>query len=519
MSIPDIIKLFPEIEPGSFSFLPVLDRFHEGVIITDARGMVLYMNDHQKKIDDLMGGKVIGKNVSALYSVDDDLSPVMRCIKTGTPIDSQACFYRTHLGKVVNSVHNVFPLLTSDKLIGTICFIRAYNIIEQSLKSFLHPEDTQKTDGTVSIVSGSAEKKQLTNGTRFTFDDIIGAEPEFLKTIEATRLASDSPSPVMLFGNTGTGKELLAQSIHNHSRRRNQNYVAINCAAIPETLLEGILFGTSRGAFTGAMEKAGLFEKASGGTLFLDEINSMSVGLQAKLLRTLQERKVRRVGSLKEISLDLKIISSVNEDPHQAIERGTFRADLLYRLAVVFVRIPSLKQRKGDLGILIRHFLEKYNRRLNKKVTAISPDVMALFSSYDWPGNVRELEHIIEGAMNLVKDATVIRTEHLAVHIGELPTVAPASIPARQFTDHPAETAMDAPPPPAPPTPAPAPGEGLSDSRDTHEIKVIRQALKSSRGNAAQAARRLKMSPQLLHYKLKKYRIDGKSFKPMISME
>ncbi|GBC61417.1 sigma-54-dependent Fis family transcriptional re gulator [Desulfonema ishimotonii] len=520
MITPDIIRLFPDVDPATFSFLPVLDQLHEGVMITDNKGIILYMNDIQAKIDDLIPSDVIGRKVTDVYHVDEGVSPTMQCIKSGQRIDNLACFYRTRLGKVVNSLHNIFPLNASGQLIGTICFIRDYGIIEQTLESVSRPEK-RKDIRRISSLPAAPEKKRLRNGTRFTFEDIIGEMPEFLQAIESARLASDSPSSVMLFGETGTGKELLAQSIHNNSSRHSQQYVAVNCAAIPENLLEGILFGTAKGAFTGAMDKAGLFEKASGGTLFLDEINSMSVGLQAKLLRVLQERKVRRVGSLDEIAIDLKLISSVNENPHRAIRQGTFRADLLYRLGVVFIRIPPLREHKEDLEKLICHFLSKYNDILKKNVNAISSEVMALFESYDWPGNVRELEHVIEGAMNLAGTRETIQVRHLAVHIGGLSPTGPdpSAPPATDGSSDGEDTSQ---------TPqnrgrvnivfpsaqaSPKPDKSLSEIQKQNEIETIRAALTKARGNAARAARQLKISPQLLHYKLKRYGIDAKAFK------
>jgi arginine utilization regulatory protein len=191
----------------------------------------------------------------------------------------------------------------------------------------------------------------------------------------------------------------------------------VNCAAIPENLLEGLLFGTTSGAFTGARNKLGLFERASGGTMFLDELNSMATGLQAKILRVIQERKVRRLGSLRETEIDVKIISSVNKEPHVAIAENNLRPDLFYRLGVVFIPIPPLRDRKEDIVLLARHFLAKHSRALNRKVADISSDVLALFNDYDWPGNVRELEHVIEGAINLVVSSRTIERRHLQSHL------------------------------------------------------------------------------------------------------
>lgn len=483
------------------------------------------MNTLQEDMDDLKLSDVRGKSVKVVYRVDEDESPVKKCIKTGKTIFNLACYYRTPMGRIVNSLHNVMPLYSGERLIGTICFIRPYNLLARELNIFSEPENTttiRKTDHSPL----NKETMRLKNGTRFSFRDIIGQAPEFVEAIDVCRMASNSPSPVMLFGETGTGKELLAQSIHNKSHRKKRQYVALNCAAIPENLLEGILFGTTRGAFTGATDKAGLFEKASGGTLFLDEINSMSMGLQAKLLRVLQERKIRRVGALEEIPLDLKIISSVNEDPHQSVQNKTVRADLLYRLGVVFVRIPPLRERKQDIHTLVSYFIGKHNRLMGKQVQGVSAKVMGLFHLYVWHGNVRELEHVIEGTMNLIKNHQTIRTKHLSVHIGDLSSVAAGSGHADD-SGHPSKLKsrstitgmangrgrqglrLET---------APSENSGLFESREDHEIHVIKKTLSKTRGNVARAAHHLKLSPQLLHYKLKKYRIKAAAFKPMLKL-
>ncbi len=526
MTITETESIFPGELTEKISFLPLLDQFHEGVIITDASGNILYMNTLQEEMDDLKLSDVRGKSVTTVYRVDEDESPVKKCIQTGEPICNMACYYRTRMGRVLNSLHNVMPLYSGKKLIGTICFIRPYNLLARELDIFSEPGNTsavRKTDRP----SLNNQVKQLNNGTRFSFKEIIGQAPEFLEAVDACRMASSSPSPVMLFGETGTGKELLAQSIHNKSHRRKQHYVALNCAAVPENLLEGILFGTTRGAFTGATDKAGLFEKASGGTLFLDEINSMSMGLQAKLLRVLQERKIRRVGALEEIPLDLKIISSVNEDPYQSIRNKTIRADLLYRLGVVFVRIPPLRERKQDIILLVIHFIDKFNRLMGKQVQGVSPRVMELFHRYTWHGNVRELEHVIEGAMNLVRDHQLLRTKDLSVHIGNLSSISAGSgrpDDSAGSSRWNSISAISGGPDSNDPQHLGGYKEPVekkpfhSAVREDQEILVIKKTLTQTRGNVAQAARRLNLSPQLLHYKLRKYRIQAADFKPNLKL-
>jgi len=239
------------------------------------------------------------------------------------------------------------------------------------------------------------------NGAMAAIDELTPADTLFKKVIEVYDLSDEtsiimqclkSRQPIVdrpLIYRTRMGK--IANTIHT----------AVNCAAIPENLLEGILFGTTPGAFTGARNKPGLFERASGGTIFLDELNSMALGLQAKILRVIQEYKVRRLGSIKEVEIDLKIISTVNKEPHVAIAERSLRSDLFYRLGVVFIPIPPLRQRPGDIALLTRHFLKKHSRALNKKVREVSAEVQELFLTHHWPGNVRDLEHFIEGALNL----------------------------------------------------------------------------------------------------------------------
>jgi len=216
---------------------------------------------------------------------------------------------------------------------------------------------------------------------------------------------------VLIYGETGTGKELFAQSIHYSGIRGNKPFIAQSCAAIPESLLESLLFGTAKGGFTGAVEREGLFEQANGGTLLFDELNSMSLSLQAKLLRVLQEGYIRRVGGTKDIPIDVRIIATTNEDPNDCIRQGTMRKDLYYRLSVINVFIPPLRERINDIEMLCNYFIKKYNKVLNKNIESISGDVINKFKEYAWPGNVRELENFIESAMNFASFDDVILTE------------------------------------------------------------------------------------------------------------
>ncbi|SLM30239.1 RocR (fragment) [Desulfamplus magnetovallimortis] len=285
-----IAKTVQDMDLTLFSMLPILDLFYEGIIIANKEGRVVYMNQTQADLDDLDINLVKGRKVTEIYRVDDGISPTMQCLRTGKAIENLACFYRTHLGKMINSIHNVYPLFHNREICGTICFIREYNSMDKTVE-YANSQETKRDLQSFNLSNHHRERLNIGNGTRFTFDDLIGNDERFIQAVHSASMACNTPSSIMLYGETGTGKELFAQSIHNKSFRSKKRFVAVNCAAIPENLLEGILFGTSKGAFTGSIDKEGLFEKASGGTLLLDEINSMPIGLQAKLLRTLQEKK------------------------------------------------------------------------------------------------------------------------------------------------------------------------------------------------------------------------------------
>ncbi|MBT4288147.1 MAG: sigma 54-interacting transcriptional regulator [Deltaproteobacteria bacterium] len=510
-----IKHLFPHVNPNSISFIQIMDHFTEGVLITDNKGVVLYFNEAQAKIDDLSADYMIGKNVKGIYRVDNDNTPIMKCLKAKKSITNFACYYRTHRGKLVNSIHNVFPIYSEKRIIGTICFVIDYSMLEQTFDAISKPR-RKKINPALNSLTDPIKRQLKENGTRFTFNEIVGKSSEFLKVVESVRQASDSPSSIMLYGETGTGKELLAQSIHNNSRRTVNQYVAINCSAIPEHLLEGILFGTSKGAFTGAIDKPGLFERANGGTLFLDEINSMPTGLQAKLLRVVQERKVRRVGSLAEIEIDLKLISSVNEDPYQSVKTGKLRQDLFYRLCVLFVQIPSLRERMDDMELLIKYFLNKFNISLNKTINSISAEVLELFHKYHWPGNVRELEHVIEGTMNLVKTGEILEVRHLPKHVqnfdNQLNHWSSKTQPLTSSETVPGQQLNVVFPSVAQPISSNSPGKSLDEIQTETEIAFIRQTLATFQGSISKTARYLGLSPQLLHYRMKKFKIDRQEF-------
>ncbi|MEA3424289.1 MAG: sigma 54-interacting transcriptional regulator, partial [Bacillota bacterium] len=320
----------------------------------------------------------------------------------------------------------------------------------------------------------------------------IGKNDDFSKSITIAKRASKTSSSVLIYGDTGTGKELFAQSIHYESKRKDCPFIAQNCAALPESLLESLLFGTTKGSFTGAIDRPGLFEQADGGTLFLDEINSMSMHLQAKLLRVLQESYVRRLGGDKEIPIDVRIISVTNEYPKDLLAKGTLRKDLYYRINVIPIYIPNLIERADDIPLLVDYFIREYNKKLEKDVWMISDELMEAFMQYHWVGNIRELKNFIESSMTMLdQDEHVITTNHMPAHIDGLLNKKKVN----GFRDKSIEF-ID-----------------LNSFIIEKEKEIIIEFLKINSCNVSRTATDLGISRQNLQYKMKIYNIDKNTAK------
>lgn len=263
---------------------------------------------------------------------------------------------------------------------------------------------------------------EMINADRYenhiTFNDILSESNKMLLTINQAKIFSASSSPILITGESGTGKELLTRAIHNLSDRSKKPFVAINCASIPEQLLESELFGYEGGAFTGSRKggKMGLFEVANGGTVFLDEIGEMAHHLQAKLLRVLQEKKIRRIGSNKEDTVDVRIISATNQNLEEMVENNNFRLDLLYRINIFNIHIPPLRERREDIPLLVEHFVKFHSKRYGKEINSISPQVMNSLTQYSWPGNVRELQNVVERAVALAENKVIMEKDIILYH-------------------------------------------------------------------------------------------------------
>ncbi|MEW5743570.1 MAG: sigma-54 dependent transcriptional regulator [Myxococcota bacterium] len=323
---------------------------------------------------------------------------------------------------------------------------------------------------------------------------LIGASAQMAELSKIIDKVADTPSTVLITGESGTGKELVATALHDGSSRRDKPLIKINCAAIPKDLMESELFGYERGAFTGAVtSKPGRFELADGGTLFLDEIGEVPVEMQVKLLRVLQESEFERVGGIKTTRVDVRLIAATNRDLEKEIEAGRFRKDLYYRLNVVPIHLAPLRERSSDVPLLVRHFIEKYNKRLNKKIEGISDEALARLQSYPWPGNIRELENLMERVL-LFADGP-------RIELKDLPEPVRGGVQT---------------PTPVPGEAVPQPGEKplkdfLKEKQAEIEKSFIVQALQKTDGNVTRAAKLLQISRKSLQTKMKEFGLRDES--------
>lgn len=432
----------------------VLQQSTEGIHMVDSAGITRYYNTAAATMDGLDPAEVIGKHVlEAFPSLDSGTSTLLKVARTGRSIVDRQQTYTNVKGVEITTVNTTLPIVgRSGELLGAVEVARDISGLRQlaeqivDLRRRLHSEDP-------------AAKEQ---GATYCFKDIIGESASLRKVLARAALAAHSDSPVLVVGETGTGKELLVQSIHNEGLRRSRPFVPQNCAALPESLLDAILFGSLKGSFTGAVDRPGLFELANGGTLFLDELNAMPLLLQAKLLRVLEAGELRRLGDNKVRKVNVRIIAALSADPRQDL-----RPDLFYRLNVVTLVLPPLRQRLADIPLLCRHFLNKYNSRLGTRVEGITAEAVRLLAAWPWPGNVRELSNCIEGCLHY-RSAGYIG-------VGDLP-------------EHFQQQRRN---------------NGLRQQLLALETALISQAMQQTEGNISRAAQLLDLPRQTLQRKLK----------------
>ncbi|GAB6935433.1 sigma-54-dependent Fis family transcriptional regulator [Calditerricola yamamurae] len=447
----------------------IIHATEDAISVVDARGIGILINPAYTRLTGLTEEDVIGK--PADVDISEGESMHMKVLRTRKPVRGVPLKVGP---KKKDVIVNVAPIIVDGELKGSVGVIHDVSEIKR-----LNAELEQ------------AKKIIRTLEAKYTFEDIIGESDALRIAVEQAKKAAKTTVTVLLRGESGTGKELFAHAIHNASDRKYNQFVRVNCAALTESLLESELFGYEEGAFTGARRggKRGLFEEASGGTIFLDEIGELSLNMQAKLLRVLQEKEVVRVGGTKPIPVDVRVIAATNVNLERAIQQGTFREDLYYRLNVFPIFIPPLRYRKEDIPLLCAHLIRKFNQEYGRMVKSVDPAALEVLSSYTWPGNVRELENILGRAIiNMKFNETVIRVSHLPPLDQQGGTVPAHS---QRRTDGPIEP--------------------LEAVVRRAEAEHIARALDATGGNKTEAARLLGISVRNLYYKLNKLGLNRDS--------
>lgn len=440
-------------------------NFVDGIVVTDENARIQYYVNHRQDINDLDEKDIIGKHVLEVYtSLNEETSSIIRVLRTGIPIANEYQEFTNYKGQIVHAINTTLPIFDKDKLIGAVD-VSSY---ERQGISLLLKENIKNNN----------------QNKLYNLDDIKSVSPKMLSLKNNISKISDTDSSVLIYGETGTGKELVAQSIFTSSNRKNKRFISQNCAAIPSTLLESILFGTVKGSFTGSMSKPGLFELADGGVLFLDEINSMELSIQPKILKAIEEKKITRVGGEAPIDINVKVISAINEDPIKCIKEKKIREDLFYRLSVVQLNIPPLRDRMEDIDGLIKYFISTFNIKMSKNIADIDDEVEKIFKSYRWPGNIRELKNVIEGAFNLAS-SRIIQKKDLPQYITE----------QRKSNDIISDIKNKY--------------NSLQEMVEEFERLIIEETLKTTE-NYSETAKKLKLSKQSLNYKLNKYSFKNK---------
>ncbi|MGX4599377.1 sigma-54 interaction domain-containing protein [Faecalimicrobium sp. JNUCC 81] len=449
----------------------IIESIDEGVHFIDKNYKTIIYNDSMAKLEQMDKEEVLKKPFTDIArTMEIKNSTLLKVLKSKTSIKNNVQIYLNKDGKEITTINTTIPIIVEDELVGALEISKDMTQIQTLSKQILKLEETK---------GNNIEKNKK---IFYKFDDFIGESDCIKKSLNISKKASKSDATVLIYGETGTGKELISQSIHYDSKRAKYPFIAQNCAALPESLLEGILFGTVKGGFTGAVDRPGLFEQANKGTLLLDEINSMPLQLQAKLLRVLQEGYVRRVGGTKDIPVDVRVIATTNENPQYILNEGKLRKDLYYRLNVIYIQIPPLRERGEDIILLANKFIEKYNQKLDKSVKGIVDRGKKMLRNHYWQGNVRELENTIYSSMSMMDEEELLSED--IININEYKTNTAENMYVIDVEARPLDWIV----------------------ADIEE-RYINEALDKSNDNVTKAAAILGLCRQNLQYKMKKYNI------------
>ncbi len=426
-----------------------------GMVVVDHKSRIVFVEETYAKLNGFDAKQAIGRYVKDV--IPTSKLPVV--VESGKPILGDIFYYE---GKTV--ICNRYPLIKDGILIGAM----SYQVFEGVDKLF---ESIQELSNQLDYYK---EKMKKYAGVRYSLADTIGSSSAAVAIRTAILRAAGANSTVLIQGETGTGKELVAHALHQESRRSLYPFVKLNCAAIPQELIESELFGYDEGAFTGARKrgKKGKFELADKGTLFLDEISQLSMAAQAKLLRVLQEKEIERIGGAEPIHVDVRIVAATNDNLEDMVKKATFRADLYYRLNVIPIKVASLRERSSDIPLLVKRFMEKYGEQAGLGTVTIDPNAMALLMEYKWPGNIRELEHAIERAINLCS-CTMLEPVHFEWLLLKIRNQGSTTT-----------------------------GRSIQDAKAASEKEIILNALQVTNGNKKKAAELLGIARPLLYQKM-----------------
>ncbi len=444
-------------------------NYIDGITIIDKDGSILFTVKFNPEIDSKLEESIVGKKLTdVFYNLDKSNSSLYECMEKEKMIERKGQLVKNLYSEDTITDNISFPIKHQGIIVGAV----------ELSKVLIGDKSRLKIDKSSPEDNSIMKPKCLDLGynAKYDLDDIICKSRKMTELIEYAKNIAKSSSPVFITGETGTGKELFAHGIHNASNRKDKPFIAQNCSAVPETLLESIFFGTSKGSYTGALDKKGLFEACDGGTLFLDELHCMPLYLQAKLLRAIESGAVRRIGENEERRFDVRIVAATNICNYDVLLKENIRHDLYYRLSVVNINIPPLRERIDDIKLLSEHFLKKYSGVFGKNVTSISPELNSFMLKYGWPGNVRELENFIESAM---------------LNVPEGKTVMESSDANKSIKDNPADNRT----------------RPIKVLLENMEIKLIEEALMMNRGNVKKAAEYLEIPRQTLQQKMKKYKL------------
>lgn len=419
------------------------------------------------------------KNFFEVYaSVKRNESSIVECMETGKVISRNNQIFVDYNGNIFNTNNITMPIIKKGEIVGVI-------EISQDITSIENDEDIKKLKGKDLNQSSYKDEIDFT-----TYDDIISINSNMHENIRKAKIYSENKNPVLIYGETGTGKELFARAIGNNIVKDKSKFITQNCAAIPENLFESLLFGVEKGAYTGAEKSEGLFQLADGGVLFLDEINSMPLNLQAKLLRVIQDKKIRAIGARKEKKINVKIIAAMNISPEEALKSSKLREDLFYRLSSSMINIPPLRDRIEDIPVFVNEFIEYYNNIYRKSVRGVSKELMNYFVNYSWKGNIRELKHVLESIISTSKK-DILEYENLPIYMKKKlhPDTEEENYSEKvQFSS-------------------------LRGTLEKVERDMIIKALAFTGGKINRSAELLKIPRQTLKYKIDKLNIDINTYK------